>query len=84
MSIDCASMVAAANSSINQLRRELKPPTGPTKMLFGDNLSEHVKAANTTSSLMAAGGRGMFGAHQHFSPYGQPLYGGYGPYAGYQ
>ena len=55
--IDCCSMIAAANSSLNQLRRELlktsmqrkyhslcnKAPTGPTRLLFGDNLAKRVK-----------------------------------------
>ena len=103
--IDCCSIILAANSGLNQLGRELlkgslhkkyqslcnKAPAGPTKLLFGDNLSERVKAANATSSLMATGsrgrGRGMFGAQRRFSPYGQPLYSSYAgcvPHHGFQ
>ena len=94
--IDCCSMIAAANSSLNQLRRELlktsmqrkyhslcnKAPTGPTRLLFGDNLAERVKSANASSSLMTMGrgrGREMLGQWR-FSPYGNNP----GHYGGYQ
>ena len=68
LAIDTCSILASANSSINQLRRELvkpsvqkkhqvlcyKPPPSQTKFLFGDNLPERVKAANTASSLLSS------------------------------
>ena len=66
-----------------------KPPQGPTKLLFGENLAERVKEANTTSSLMGNSnrnssrgrGHGMFG-QRRYQPYA-PYYGGYQQGYGY-
>ena len=69
MAIDCLSLVASANASVNQLRRDMiRPslarkyqllcisvPKPLSKLLLGDNLADRVKQVNTTSSLMTQG-----------------------------
>ena len=84
MAIDCLSLVASANASVNQLRRDmLRPslarkyqllcnsaPKPPSKLLLGDNLADRVKQANATSSLMTRGiGRGRVAARGRHHPY---------------
>ena len=81
----CSILARSANVSINQLFWELvqpslqkhqvlcnKPPAGQIRHLFGDELHEQVKAANTTSSLWtsqsAIRGRGSM-SQMRYHPY---------------
>ena len=100
LAIDSCSILASANSSINQLCRELvkpslqkkhqvlcyKPPPSQTKFLFGDDLPERVKAANTVSSLLSSrsANRGRGGVNQNryhpYQPYGYAGHHAYGQY----
>ena len=70
LATDTCSILATANTNLNQLGLELvkpslqkkhqvlcnKPLSGATKYLFGEDLHEHVEAANTSSSLLARTG----------------------------